>query len=327
MTVPHRMHPWCSIALICALGFSAPSAAEPTTPKDTQILQLFQATYGPEEGRARYEQWRATKDLPLEQYLGEAAPSREAAPAMPQPSAAAPNNVSSPPAPPAVQQPAPDAIADYQLAEGDVLKISVWQWPDLKDDSVIVRPDGKMSFPLIGEVQVMGLTLEQLNQLLTVQLGRYIKNPQVSVAIRETAGRKIIILGEVKTPGVYRMGEAHGGGGSRPTRRATLLEAIALAGGFDDHAQPKHVVVLRGDEHHPHTLVLNLQPALKGKTTFFHDNIIIESEDIIVVPPSFVSKAKEAVGYALSQVGAIATTYLAVDNVKLRRQTSTTTSK
>lgn len=110
--------------------------------------------------------------------------------------------------------------AEYTIGLGDILDVSVWQWPDLTMPSVIVRPDGKISFPLVGDVQAEGLTLTALDAVLTGRLEEFIKAPEVSVSIAQFGGRKVIVLGEVGSQGVYA-----------PTGKTSVLEVVALAGG------------------------------------------------------------------------------------------------
>lgn len=105
-----------------------------------------------------------------------------------------------------------------------MLHISVWENPDLEQD-VIVRPDGKISFPLIDEVQAEGLTISELDKVMTEKLKEYIRYPDVSISLKKMAGERIIVLGEVKSPGVYTL-----------SGRKTVLEAVALAGGFTKDA-------------------------------------------------------------------------------------------
>ena len=102
----------------------------------------------------------------------------------------------------------PTEEREYYLDIGDVLDISVWQIPDLSRSEVIVRPDGKISFPLIGDVKTVGLTLTQLDNIVTEKLKTYVKSPEVSVMITRFGeqANKVVILGEIMSPGVYKFG-------------------------------------------------------------------------------------------------------------------------
>jgi protein involved in polysaccharide export with SLBB domain len=131
--------------------------------------------------------------------------------------------------PPAKIEPAPltkekiklqTAVSEYAIGEDDVLKISVWQNPDL-DQEAIVRPDGMISFPLIGDVAAKGLSITGLTKEITARLSEFVKLPQVSISLKKMGGSKIIVLGEVMRPGVVSV-----------TGAKTILEAVGQAGGF-----------------------------------------------------------------------------------------------
>lgn len=163
---------------------------------------------------------------------------------------------------------------DYIIGPEDVLFISVWQDKDL-DTEVIVRPDGKISLQLIGEIDAGGKTLAQLNEILIKRYSAYIKSPQVLVSIKNFGGTKVIILGEVRTPGVYK-----------PIERSGLLEVIAMAGGFSDHAALNSVILIRGGLGNPEAMRLNLARVIYK--TDMSQNIPIQPNDIIYVPKQFI---------------------------------------
>ena len=125
---------------------------------------------------------------------------------------------------------------EYYIGIGDVLDISLWQIPDLSKPEVIVRPDGKISLPLISDVQAVGLTLTQLDEEITQRYTTYVRNPQVSVMIRQFGGSKVIVLGEVTSPGVYSF-----------TGDIRIVEALALAGDCTKYAVRNNVLIIRGD--------------------------------------------------------------------------------
>lgn len=168
----------------------------------------------------------------------------------------------------------------YYLDLGDVLDVSVWQVPDLSRGEVIVRPDGKISFPLIGDIKVEGLTLTQLDSIITEKLKAYLKAPEVSVMIRKFGGQanKVVILGEISGPGVYRFG-------SPPT----ITEAIASAGGYTKYAVLNSILVISGDVRTKPTVTrVNVAQILKSGN--LSENIFLKSNDIVVVPRSFIGK-------------------------------------
>lgn len=173
---------------------------------------------------------------------------------------------------------------EYVIGEDDTLYISVWQNPDL-DQEVIVRPDGRISFPLIGDAQAAGLTISQLDEELTKRLKEYIRYPEVSISIRKLGGKKVIVLGQVNNPGVYSV-----------TGARTILEAIGLAGGFTDHAVSSSVVLIRGGFENPEAKRINLTKAIaKGD---IRENVVLDSEDIVFVPKKFIAN----LNYFLSSI-------------------------
>ena len=159
---------------------------------------------------------------------------------------------------------------EYLIGPDDVLFISVWQNDDLSQE-VTVRPDGKISFPLIGDIQASGLTVPQLDESITENIKEYIKYPEISVTIRRLGGRKIIVLGQVKYPGVYQVSGAK-----------TLLEAIALAGGFTDDSLAGTTVVVKGVySGNPKAIRVSANRALNG---IMSANPSLDSEDVVFVP-------------------------------------------
>lgn len=173
---------------------------------------------------------------------------------------------------------------EYRIGEEDELSISVWGWNDLKVDA-IVRPDGKISFPLIGDVQAVGLTLTEIDHRITEMLKSYIRAPDVSIMLRKIGGNKVIVLGEVSSPGVYKVSGDN-----------TVLEVIALAGGFKEDAVLSSVIVIKGGLRNPEGKRINLSRAIDR--TDMSQNITLEPEDIVYVPKKFIAN----VNYALRQI-------------------------
>ncbi len=178
----------------------------------------------------------------------------------------------------------PKNSGEYIIGTDDILFISVWQNKDL-DQEVTVTPDGKIAVQLIGEAQAQGLTVSQLDQLLTEKFKEYLKYPEVSVTIRKIGGKKIILLGEVINPGVYTM-----------TDKSSVLELIAKANGYTKDAVISSVVLIRGGLQKPVGYRLNLVKALKKGD--LSQNMALEPEDIIYVPRTFISN----VSYVMNQV-------------------------
>src|SRR5438093_7447776 len=139
-----------------------------------------------------------------------------------------------PPAPRAQSQSASaGASADYVIGPEDVLDIAVWNSPEISR-TVPVRPDGKISLPLLNDVQAAGLTPMQLREALATSLTNYIPSPTVSVIVREVHSVKVTVIGEVKTPGRYEL-----------KSRSTVLDVLAIAGGLSQYASRGRIVVLR----------------------------------------------------------------------------------
>ncbi|MCD6228250.1 MAG: polysaccharide biosynthesis/export family protein [Candidatus Omnitrophica bacterium] len=180
--------------------------------------------------------------------------------------------------------PSPYEESQYIISPGDVLYISVWENPDLTGE-VIVRPDGMISFPLIDEVKAAGLTISELDKEMTERLKEYIRFPDVSISLRAMGGQRVIILGEVKSPGVYSL-----------KGRKTVLEAVALAGGFTKDAVLNSVIVIKGGFKNPQPKRIDLASALKkGK---MKEDIVLDSQDIVFVPKKFIAD----LNYFLTQI-------------------------
>ncbi len=168
--------------------------------------------------------------------------------------------------------PAADAIPaavdpnKYVIGAEDILMVTVWREPDFTGTRV-VRPDGKISMPLIGEIQASGLTPEQLGKNLTGALNKYVNKPDVLVSLQQVNSKKYYIDGGVNRPGEYRL--------VTPT---TILEALSQAGGFREFSNTKKIRILRGDK----TLKFNYKEVSHGKK--MDQNIYVENGDHIIVP-------------------------------------------
>lgn len=180
-------------------------------------------------------------------------------------------NSAKPVQPPAAQSAAPADDPSYVIGDEDVLAINVWNEPDLKQ-SVPVRPDGKISLPLVGDIQAAGRTPSQLQDDIAAKLHTYITHPDVTVIVQQINSKKFNILGRVMKPGAYLL-----------STTTTVLDAIAQAGGFQDFAKQKDIYILRSSPGgSPARLPFNYKDVIKGK--HLEENIKLEPNDTIVVP-------------------------------------------
>lgn len=165
--------------------------------------------------------------------------------------------------------PAKAHIDGYVIGATDVLTITVWKEPTLSG-SLLVRPDGMVSLPLLGDVQAAGMTPEQLGDQISVKLKKFIQDPLVSVVLTQINSKKVYLLGEVAKRGPVDM-----------TPGMTLLEAISSAGGLTDYANSKKMYVLRDEGGVHQKIPVRYKDALKGNTAV---NLPLKPGDTIVVP-------------------------------------------
>jgi polysaccharide biosynthesis/export protein len=159
---------------------------------------------------------------------------------------------------------------EYVVGEADILHIDVWKEPEL-NQNVVVRPDGKISFPLVSEVKVGGMTPAQIQQLLTERLKAYIVSPQVTVTVTDIRSKSVYITGEVVRAGEYPM-----------LAPMTVLQLIARAGGVSPYANKKNIFVLRYVDGKAVRYPFNYNNVIKGKNA--GQDIELRPGDTIVVP-------------------------------------------
>ena len=159
----------------------------------------------------------------------------------------------------------------YVIGANDVLAINVWKEPDISR-SVPVRSDGKISLPLVGELTASGQTPLQLEQEITKRLQNYISEPEVTVIVTDSKSQKVNIMGMVTRPGAYLL-----------TSTTTVLDAIAMAGGFKDFAKQKSIYVLRqAPDGTQKRIPFNYKEVIKGQNP--EQNIRLQTGDTVVVP-------------------------------------------
>lgn len=165
--------------------------------------------------------------------------------------------------------PYPDDADAYRLGIGDVVEVSVWKSPEL-GIAAPVRPDGRISVPLLGDIPAEGMTTNELKQILATRFRDYVTAPAVSVIVKEIHSQKVFVTGEVAKPGSYDL---------QP--RTKLLQAIAMAGGTTPYAKGR-AVVLRDRGKSDRRYEINLRDVIGG--TAPQDNLLLQSGDTIVVP-------------------------------------------
>src|SRR5208337_5042157 len=171
---------------------------------------------------------------------------------------------------------APPVEQEYRIHVGDDIEVKLFYNPDLNQD-VTVRPDGKIGLLLVHDVSVVGLTVPELTNLLNESYAKHLQQPEVAVIVDTFAGHRVFVDGEVTRPAAHAL--------VGPT---TVLQAIALAGGFKDTARLDEVVVIRRDvDNKPFAIALNLKNAMKGID--LSQDIYLQPYDIVVVPKSNIA--------------------------------------
>lgn len=160
---------------------------------------------------------------------------------------------------------------EYKIGSGDILDIMTWKEPELTRANVLVRIDGKISFPLVGDIQAAGLTPIQLKNQIQAGLNAYVSGPAVTVSISSPNSQKFYILGEVGRTGEYNI-----------TKHLTVLQAFALAGGFTQWASKKEIILLRIEGGQEKMFRVNYKKIVKGED--LGQNIEIKADDTIIVP-------------------------------------------
>ncbi len=160
----------------------------------------------------------------------------------------------------------------YSIGPEDVLNITVWRQPELSAPSVPVRPDGKISLPLLNDVQAADMTPMSLAESITEKLKKYVSDPRVTVAVTTINSKRIYVLGEVMRAGVFPM-----------VPSMTVLQALSSAGGLQQYANSKKIYILRKEPGgKSRKIAFNYKRALRGGQT--DDDILLAPGDTVVVP-------------------------------------------
>ena len=179
---------------------------------------------------------------------------------------------------PQAEAPARVVIKEFQLGPGDIVEVTVWRNDDL-NRRVQISSAGNISYPLIGSMRAGGLSVFDLRDSITEGLSEYLVDPQVGIEIVSYESNKIMVLGEINRPGVFQS-----------VGRPTALEAISMAGGFTRDAEPRTVLLVRGDIDSPELITLNLRDTLKEGDV--SQNAVLMPGDVLYVPASVFASAE-----------------------------------
>ncbi len=160
---------------------------------------------------------------------------------------------------------------EYVIGLEDVLAVNVWKEPELSLKEVVVRPDGKISLPLVGDIQASGLTSMQLQDRISEKLKEFVASPNVTVSVLKVVSHSVSIVGEVRTPGTYVLGAPE-----------TVVELLARAGGLTEYANKKDISVIRKENGRTLQFRVNYKDIIKGKN--LQQNILLKNGDIVLVP-------------------------------------------
>ena len=158
----------------------------------------------------------------------------------------------------------------YQIQPGDILEISVWREPDLQRD-VLIRPDGKFTFPLVGEISVHGRSLLVVRDELTKRLAKYVPDAEVTVAVKQLLGYKVYVIGQVNKPGEFLI-----------NRDVDVMQALSMAGGTTPFADLNDIKILRRSSGNQTAISFKYKEVMRGRN--LEQNELLKSGDTIVVP-------------------------------------------
>jgi polysaccharide export outer membrane protein len=161
--------------------------------------------------------------------------------------------------------------AEYRIGGGDVLEIATWKEAELTRRDVLVRVDGKISFPLLGDIPAAGMTPVELTETIQKGLSKYVTAPVVTVTVTNPGSQRVYVLGEVVRTGEYPL-----------TKNLTVLQAFALAGGFTQWAAKDEIILLRKEGPKEKIFKINYKDIVKGRDV--ENNLTLQANDTIVVP-------------------------------------------
>jgi polysaccharide export outer membrane protein len=169
-------------------------------------------------------------------------------------------------------QTADDSITldDYKVNPGDVINVSVWKEEGMTSD-VLIRPDGKFSFPLAGDIEARGKSVDQIREILTKRLSRYIPDLVVSVSVLQVSGNRVYVIGQVPKPGEIIVNP-----------QIDVMQALSMAGGTTPFADANSIKILRRTQQGLITIPFSYGDVEKGKR--LEQNIMLKAGDVVVVP-------------------------------------------
>ncbi len=158
----------------------------------------------------------------------------------------------------------------YEIGIGDILRINTWKEPDLSLEGAMVRSDGKITFPLLDDIQARGLTTMELKAQIEKKLAEYVEAPNVTITLANPVSQKFYILGEVMRTGEYPI-----------IKKLTVMQAFALSGGFTEWASKNKIILIRRSGGKETTTIIKYNDILKGD---FSKDISLRADDTIIVP-------------------------------------------
>lgn len=193
-----------------------------------------------------------------------------------------------------------DTEAEYIMGPGDVIEVSVWNHPELTK-TMRVRPDGKISFPLVGDARAAGTTPSKLKEDIRKRLTKYLKEPEVSVIIMDYRSKNILVMGDVKKPGLYQY-----------EGDMTAFDAIGMAGGYGKHAELKSILVIADAySDRPEFYIADLYRAIHDGDV--SENVRLRPDDIVYVPKNFLGNVGDMMDFFFARIQPAAATYFVMD--------------
>ena len=160
--------------------------------------------------------------------------------------------------------------AEYKIGVGDILRINTWEEPNLSLEDAMVRSDGMITFPLLDDIQAQGSTTMELKAKIEKMLEEYVEAPNVTITLANPVSQRFYILGEVMNTGEYPI-----------TKKLTVMQAFALAGGFTEWASKNEILLIRRSDGQKTTITIRYKDILKGD---FSKDIALKADDTIIVP-------------------------------------------